>query len=221
MIRKIVLLTVLILSVGTLAQAQPDPNFRYQRAGKWDYSLQTRYISAHDYSGESGSSLSFQDDLGWGFGFNYNFNQKFSLGIEFGWHTINYTALVIPEVTPHQAETYSNSLDTSKFGLTGSWNILEGHFTPYVNGGIAWAMIDTNIFAGWGSGCYWDPYWGYVCGTYPATYGTNATAYNIGLGGRLELGKSFFMRLGYEYGGMSVDVIDSQHMVRFDMGFFN
>jgi len=203
------------------SQAQPDPNFRFQRAGKWDYSLQTRYIGEKDYKADNGSALSFQDDLGWGFGFNYNFNQKFSLGVEFSWHSINYTALVIPEEDPYAAETYSNSLDTSKFGVAGSWNILEGHFTPYVSGGIGWALIDTNIYAGVGSGCYWDPYWGYVCGTYPTTYGTNATAYNIGLGGRLELGKSFFMRLGYEYSGMSVDVIEGQNTIRFDMGFFN
>ncbi len=221
MIRKILLLTVVVLSLATLVQAQPDPNFRFQRAGKWDYSLQTRYVGAKDYKGENGSSLSLQDDLGFGFGFNYNFNQKFSLGLEFSWHSINYNALAIPEDPAMDNLTYSNSLDTSKFGLAGNWNILEGHFTPYVNGGIGWSLIDTNIFAGYGEGCYWDPYWGYICGTYPSTYGTNATAYNVGLGGRLEVGKSMFLRLGYEYSGVSVDVIEAQHMVRFDMGFFN
>ena len=82
-------------------------------------------------------------------------------------------------------------------------------------------MIDTNIHAGWSQGCYWYPYLGYVCGAYPATYGTNAAAYNIGVGGRFELTPSFFVRVGYEYGGLDIDAVDGQHMMRIDLGFLN
>ena len=223
MIRKTILLTVLILCVATMVQAQTDLTRGkiYDRTDKWDYAFQTHYVASSDVSGGGGSSLSFQDDLGWGFGFYYNFNKKFSLGIDFGWHSINYTALVVDGEDPSVTHQYSNNLDTSKFGLAGNWNVLPGRFTPYVNAGIGWAMVDTNIFAGWGSGCYWDPYWGYICGTYPATYGTNATAYNVGLGGRFELTEKFFVRLGYEYSGMSIDAVDAHHQVRFDLGFFN
>jgi opacity protein-like surface antigen len=183
MIRKTLYLTILILCAASLAQAQADLTRGkvYSRTGKWDYSFQTHYIGANDVSGEGGSSLSFQDNLGWGFGFYYNFNTKFSLGVDFGWQSIHYTAVTVDGADPSHTETYSNKLDTSKFGLAGNWNILPGRYTPYVNAGIAWGMVDTNIFAGWGSGCYYDPIFGYICGTYPATYGTDTTVYNIGL----------------------------------------
>ena len=223
MSRKTLLYTVIILCVAssTLAQGNLTRGKVFDRAGKWDYTFQTHYLGSSDVSRDGGSSISFNDDLGWGFGFYYNFNEKFSLGLDFGWHSIQYDAVVVAGDDPSHTERYSNNLDTSKFGVAGNWNILEGRYTPYLNAGVGWAMLDTNIFAGWDGGCYWDPYGGYICGNYPTSYGTTATAYNVGIGGRFELTETFFMRLGYEYSGVSLDAVEAQHQVRFDLGFFN
>jgi opacity protein-like surface antigen len=221
MIRKTILFMTMILCLATMAQAQLTSGQTLTRQGRWDLSLQTRYIGSQDVQSEGGSSISFQDNLGWGFGFHYNFNQKFSLGMDFSWHSIYYNALVVDAEDPSHTETYSSQLDASKFGVSGNWNILEGPFTPYANAGVSWAMVDTNIFAGWGQGCYWDPIFGYLCGAYPTTYGTDAFAYNFGVGGRFEFTKSFFVKVGYEYGGIDLNAVDGQHLMRIDIGFMN
>ena len=88
----------------------------------------------------------------------------------------------------------------------------------YVNGSIGWMHIDTNIFAGWTSGCWWYPYWGYVCGPIPLTYGANTTSYTLGVGGRFEMTEGFFLRAGYERGWTGLDETSGADMLRIDIG---
>ena len=82
-------------------------------------------------------------------------------------------------------------------------------------------LINTNIYAGSVPGCWWDPWWGYVCGQYPTTYGANATAGTVGVGGHFEVSPKFFLRAGYEYGWVDNSGVDGAHMFRLDIGLLN
>jgi opacity protein-like surface antigen len=223
MIRCSLFLAILILFVASLAQAQLQrPPRRFQpRDGRWDLTLQTRYIGSKDYTGSGGSTASFEDDLGWGFGFGYNISSHFNLGLAFNWRSVNYQATAVDATNPDNTHRYANRLDASTMGLTAEWNILPGRFTPYVNGSLAWMILDTNILAGVGSGCWWDPWWGYVCGNVPVTYGKNTSATSLGLGGRFQFTDAFFVRVGYEHGWIGVDAADGTHMMRIDLGLMN
>ena len=78
--------------------------------------------------------------------------------------------------------------------------MLDRSLTPYVEGGIGWTYIDSNIIDGIPStGCWWDPWWGPVCATFPTTYGKNVWSFALGAGLRAELTDTFFLRGGYEY----------------------
>ena len=79
MIRKTLLFIALILCIATLAQAQMTSGRQLKREGRWDFSIQTRYLGGQDVSTEGGSSLSYQDNLGWGFGFGFGFLLLFFL----------------------------------------------------------------------------------------------------------------------------------------------
>ena len=222
--QRLLALAVLVLVIAaTAADAQPRrPTRPYQaRAGRWEFSLQTRYTASRDYNSDNGSSLSLKDSLGWGFGFGYNFNDRFNLGLGFGWRRIPYDAVAVDATDPDNAARYNSELSVSTISLIGDWNILPGKITPYVCGRAGWTMIDTNILAGWGSGCWWDPWLGYVCGSVPYTYGKDTFSYGIGLGGRLELSEAFFVRVGYEYGKTDLDRFDGNHMLRIDLGLLN
>jgi len=219
MIRRTIFMVILIAILATTAQAQLTRGQQPSRTDNWEFTLQTRYVASQDKQNDNGSSVSLQDDLGWGFGFAYNFNQHFNLGMDFSWHSINYTAVGVEEVTPHSATSYSSNLDTSTWSISGNYNILKGRFTPFISGSFGWTMIDTNIFAGYGTGCWWDYWWGYVCGSYPTTYGTNTTSSNLGIGGRFELTPKFFIRVAYEQSWLGVDGVDSRNVFRTDLGF--
>lgn len=190
-----------------------------RRAQMWDLSVQTRYTAAKDYDGPGGSSLSLEDDLGWGFGFGYHVNEKLNVGFLMSWRSIPYYATAVDANDPANLEQYSNWLDTGTFALTADWNILPKRLTPYLNGGIGWTMVNTNIAAGVSGGCYWDPWWGYICGSYVATYGTDAFSYGVGAGLRLEVSEAVFLRVGYEYNAIDIDSADSSDIFRVDAGF--
>jgi len=222
MVRRVVFSSLAALLVAGLAWAQPQPYRHDQtREGRWEFNLQTRYTTAKDFDGAGGSKVELDDDLGWGFGFGYHFNPRFCLGMLFGWRSIGYQATVVDRDDPANTWQYSNQLETSTIGLTGDWNILPGKITPYVSGGLAWMLIDTNIYAGTDWGCYYDPWWGYVCYDYSSTYGDDAATWSLGAGVRFELTPSFFARVGYEHGWIDADAIDGADMFRVDIGLLN
>jgi len=219
MTRKITLLIILTLCIATTTEAQDQTQLL--RTGHWDLGVQGRYVGSQDSAGDGGSSISLEDNLGWGLAIHYNFNQQFSLGMDFSLHSIDYTAHLVDAEDPSLTGDYTNKLDVAKFGVVGTWNILKGGSTPYINGAISWTNIDTNIDAGMEDGCYWDPYMGQICGPYPTTYETDTASYSFGVGGRLEFGKSFFAKAGYEYSNLNVDAFDGQHLLRIDLGFLH
>jgi opacity protein-like surface antigen len=223
MMRRALVLSSLLIMLAGLAPAQPGfQPLRSQatREGRWEFSLQTRYTGAQDYAGAGGSSVEFQDDLGWGFGFNYHFNQRFDLGLLISWRSLPYNAVAI-DGDDGSSRRYNGSMSISTMALAGEWNVLPGKITPYVSGAVGWTLIDTNIYAGTNTGCWWDPWWGYICGDYATTYGKNTASFLLGAGGRFEVTESFFLRVGYEHAWTDIDAVDSNHLFRLDIGFMN
>lgn len=213
--RRILLSLLILVLTATGAQAQSQR--QSYRAERWEFSLQTRYFGGTSYDGSGGSKVQLADDLGWGFGFVYNLNQRFNVGALFSWRSVDYEATVVLEGTGEN-ERYANQLTTSTVGLIGEWNVLQGPFTPYVSGGIGWLHLNTNVFAGWGSGCWWDPWWGYVCGAVPLTYGTDTGVYSLGVGGRFEVTDKVFLKAGYEFGWTGDDLVNDIGLIRVDFG---
>jgi len=216
MLRRIAYTALILILAATTAQAQSRR--QSHRAERWDFSLETRYVSGQSFDGNGGSKVQLADDLGWGFGFAYHVNQRFNVGALIAWRSVDYQATVVLEDTG-ETRSYANQLTTSTVALRGEWNALQGPFTPYVSGSIGWLHMNTNVFAGWGSGCWWDPWWGYVCGTVPLTYGKDTGVYSLGVGGRFELTDKVFLKAGYEFGWTGADLIKDVGLVRFDFGW--
>jgi opacity protein-like surface antigen len=220
--RRIVFLTLALILVASQAAAQSS-TFRRgdSRYSRWEFSLQTRYMAGQSFDGDGGSSLNLEDDLGWGFGFGFNRSENLYLGMYFTWRSAPYSAAVVDYDDPNVSESYSGRLDTSGFGFEGQWNISAGKFTPYLSGGLGWTLIDSNIYAGLESGCWWDPFWGYWCDTYATTYAVNVFGANLGLGGRFDVSDGIFIRAGYEHSFIDDPTIDGADLFRFDIGILN
>ncbi len=217
MVSRIVLLLTLTLVIAAPASAL-DWRAPSSRGHTFEISLQTRYTGSRDATFEHGSSISMEDDLGWGFGLTYNFGRRFSFGTTMSWRSAYYQATFVDATDPTNTETIASQMDMSNIALTGNWNIMQGGLTPYVTGSIGWMIINSNIPAGTASGCWWYPYWGYVCGSVPLTYGADSATGIVGAGLRYEPNKTIFLRAGYEYGWASEDVVRTAHVVRFEIG---
>ena len=93
---------------------------------------------------------------------------------------------------------YNGTLYTSSLQLNAVYYFMAGDFTPFVQGGFGSTYVDSNIPNGSGSSsCYWDPYWGYVCGTYQPTKTSTNISYSAGLGARYDINRQFAMQASY------------------------
>ena len=188
-ILNLVGLTLALLVGATAADAQ-------DREGKWEFTLGAAYQLGADLEGEAGSTLETDDDFGFAMMGGYNFSDSFATTFGFQWADIGYDGTVLQQ-------------DGSSLGISGSyeawtmsgnaiWHLMDGPLTPYVGAGLGWTWIDTNVPTGPPvTGCWWDPWWGYVCYTDYPTKTTDAFSYQAILGVRYEFNPSTFMRLGY------------------------
>jgi opacity protein-like surface antigen len=201
----------------TSAQAGPwdEPT---ERAERWDFSIQTRYTGSSDFTGDNGESLSLSDDLGWGIGFNYNFNARFNMGFFFNWRSVYYDATVVDDSTPPNSTDYSNVLDTSTVAMSFYYYVMPKKLTPYLTGSLGWTLLDSNITSGISTGCWWDPWYGYVCSNYPTSYGADAFSYSLGVGVRLEVSPSVYFNVGYDRNWLDVNVANGFNIFRLDLG---
>jgi opacity protein-like surface antigen len=215
---RIALIVAVVVMLAGAAIAQTTGYRPPLRAERWEFSVRTLYTGESSFEGEGGSSLDLEDSLGWGFGMTYHLDERFQVGLELSWRSIGYEAIVTDRDDPGEFERYASELDISTVAVTGAWNVLRSRVTPYVNGALGATLIDSNVLAGWGYTCWYDPWWGLVCGSGPLSYSETVTSANLGAGVRAELSDRVFGRLGYELGWLSSSEVDATHMGRLEFG---
>jgi opacity protein-like surface antigen len=101
--------------------------------------------------------------------------------------------------------------------------MLASDFTPFAMVGIGSTYVDTNIpTAPPVNSCWWDPWWGYYCGSYYPTRTAYYVSYSGGLGLRWDIDRNMFLRAAairqwLDASGSLGTVWTDQY--RFDIGF--
>jgi opacity protein-like surface antigen len=188
-------LALLLCSAAALADRQPG----------WDFGGELLYQFSQDVNFEGGSHADLDDDLGLALSFTYRFNSRFELLFGVDWNSVDYNADIAPAPTSPGGPVIGTGFSvegsieywTPRVGV--NFNLLESDLTPYVTGGIGWAFIDTNVPEGRPqSTCWWDPWYGYICGTFQNTKSVDELEYNVGVGLRWDLNRTMSLRFGYE-----------------------
>jgi hypothetical protein len=214
---RVVLLTLLtVYALGAAAQNAPP------RRGKGEFTLQPQFTNSLNVSTGNGSQAQIDGALGFGFGLAFNLNNYVSLGGDFFWNQADYRATIAQDSSSN-TYTLSGTLETSTIRFNATWNFLASDFTPFVTGGIGSTYVNTNVPNGPPSNvCWWDPWWGYYCGTYVPTRSSTDLSYTAGLGLRWDVDRTVFLRavaarmwidVGGDLGTPSVD------QYRIDLGF--
>ncbi len=181
---------IFCVSIGFsgVASSQQD------RAGTWDVGFHVIDMSSELLMGNQGSSLAVDGEIGYGFTGGYNFTNRLAIGFDLNWTNPDYTATRILEGTG-QADTISAELGVVNIHAKGIFHFLEGPLTPFVEAGIGWTQVDSNIIDGPPTtGCWWDPWWGYVCDTFFDTYTETRTSYSAGVGIRWDMGQGLMLK---------------------------
>jgi len=151
-------------------------------------------MSSESINGVEGSTLDVDDQIGYGFAGAYNFTNRLAVGLDLNWTSPDYTATRILEGTG-QADTISAELDVVNIQVKAILHFLERPITPFVEAGVGWTQVDSNIIDGPPTtGCWWDPWWGYVCSNFYDTYTETRTSYSAAVGIRWDMGQGLMLR---------------------------
>ena len=201
-------LMLALLAVAPAADAQ-------DREGRWQFTLGTFYQLGADLEFDPDSTMSTDNEFGFSLGGAFNFTDNFSAGIGMQWAGVGYDATVLDE--DENLTGISGKFDTYALSLNAIYNFTDNQLTPYVGAGIGWTWVDTNVPTGPPvGGCWWDPWWGYVCSSSYPTEVKSTFSYQATLGLRYDFDNdTTFMRLGYISQWMGFD--NANGTPRFDV----
>jgi opacity protein-like surface antigen len=190
-------LFILLLALTSLSAQAQWSNSSSKRADKWETTIGAYFTGSESSDGLNESSLDIDSGFGLGFGIAYNFTQNLALRFDGSWSRADYDAALDTEDEGLVFINHTLSLFNGQFN--GVWNVLDGNFTPYLQAGIGWTYVDSNVADGPPvTGCWWDPWWGYICNNFYSTYSETNFSWNVGAGLRYEFGNGMFARGGWE-----------------------
>lgn len=194
---KALIFSSIIALLAITVSADANANYT-KRSDKWEASFKVLNNQSTTIDGQNGSSTAMESDYGWGFTLGYNVNPHILVNFDFSSSTPSYQAALIDsdDGSSHQINHKMDLLE-SQFNVV--YSLFASQFTPYVQAGLGWTYVDSNIADGPpDSICWWDPWWGYVCDTYQNTYDDERFSYNVAVGFRYELDNSLFLRASYK-----------------------
>lgn len=201
----------LLLAFSSAVLAQYDnPKKKRSAAGSRDTRFETSVILAYqnglDESSEGGSSLDIDSTLGWGVNFGWNWTEKWNLSYKFISSKPKYLAVIVPDETDAVPVSIQHELSKMSHQLNATYDFSAKAFTPFVTGGIGWTKIDSGVPTGGADvGCWWDPWWGYICFADWKTYKASEFTYNLGVGVRWDINNAIFTRAAYSREFIKVD----------------
>jgi opacity protein-like surface antigen len=205
---KIILFIGVILALAALATTADAQ----VRGGQWEFTIGPSYQLSTSMTGDEGSKVDTGNDWGLVTSLGYHFSDRLSASFGLGWSSTDYDAVVKKE--GGGTTSISGSYDSWATTLGLNLYLSEGPLVPYLGAGIGWTWIDTNIPSGLPStGCWWDPWYGYVCYTTYPTKGTDGFSYQATAGLRYEYSPSGFVRFAYTAQWLNLDHVSP----RFDV----
>ncbi|HSG66734.1 MAG TPA: porin family protein [Gammaproteobacteria bacterium] len=198
-------LLILCLAMAFAAHAQAQR--AGDRARSWEAGFHVVDMSSVLVADSAGSSIDVDNAVGYGFTGAYNVTNNFAVVLDYNWATPDYVARFVPD-GPGPVRTISTELDITTIHVKAAYYFLNGSVTPFVELGLGWTNVDSNVLTGPPTtGCWWDPFWGYICESFYDTYSETDTSYSYGFGVRWDIAPEFMMR--GSIGTLEVD-IDSE-----------
>src|SRR5688572_15584046 len=189
--RHIVALVAVCSGWSLAAHADRDPG--------WEFGGELIYQDSQDLSGDNGSTAAIDSDVGLALTFGYRVNERLTVNFGIDWNTMDYSAFLVSEDFPNLSATVDGELESFTPRVGVDFSFLEGPITPYVNGTLGYTFIDTNIPDGPPqTGCWWDPWYGQICGTWQETRSIEELVYGLGLGVRWDTSDTLSVKFEYQ-----------------------
>ncbi|NJD30300.1 MAG: outer membrane protein assembly factor BamD [Gammaproteobacteria bacterium] len=156
------------------------------REGRWEGRLGFVYQNSSSTDFKGGTTVDVASGLGFVGGVDYHFTDRLAAGVNLSYDNKSYKAKVAGD---QEGEVYpiKGDLTTTSLMFDGSYNFLTGPFTPLVTAGLGWSSVDTNVATGPPDvGCWWSPWYGYICTAWQKTKTVSGFSYELGVGVRYD-----------------------------------
>jgi outer membrane protein assembly factor BamD len=158
----------------------------------WEARAEVMMANSADVDFEGGTTAKVDGGVGLLLGFGYSFSDRLRVGSTFTYDQKDYTATVVRDDATDESVQIDGSLDSMTLMVDAAYSFLMGDYKPYVSGGIGWSRVDTNVATEPPQvGCWWHPWWGYICDTWQDTLTVDGLAYELGIGLRYDFSAAF------------------------------
>lgn len=167
--------------------------------GNWETSLGVSFMNSTNADFNGGTRVDFDSDYGFRAAFDYSYTDALQFGASFGLGQRSYEADVAG-AGENAGNIYAvkGDLDFMTLLMNGTYNFMSGPFKPFVTAGIGWSWVDTNIATQPPqTGCWWDPWYGYICTTWQDTKTIDGMTYSAGIGARYDFSDSVAVHASY------------------------
>lgn len=213
---------ILVLILFAFSSMNTQAEFYDSRVKKWEFFIAPQMTNSKVLQFEGGAEADISKRSSIAFGFGYNINHNIELDMSFSSSNANYTGTIMPEDPANLPETGTYSLYTSSIKLGFTYNFLKNPFTPYVSANIGSTYIDSGVPTGdIVDGCWYYPYWGYVCGPVAQTYTSTEFNYGAALGLRYDFNRQVYIKgdVGKNYLDINSSNTPDFTTYRFFLGF--
>ena len=173
--------------------------------GDWEASIGVAFLNSTEADFKGGTSAEFDSDSGFRGAFDYSLTDALQVGASFSIGQRSYDASIAGD-EPGESFRANGDLDYSSLLATATYNLLDGPFRPFVTAGIGWSWIDTNIATEPPEvGCWWDPWYGYICTSWVNTRTLDGLTYQLGVGARYDFGNNVAVHASYRIDWIDFD----------------
>lgn len=191
---KNLVLAIVLIAIPCMSSAQGS------RSDKWEASVSGVFQESKSIGSEGGSSLDVRSNTGFGINFAYNFSSKLALGLDMEFLKPGYSAVLVDENGLEDDVVINHRISQFNGRIKGTFNFIDGPFTPFVEAGLGWSYFDSNVVDGTPIvGCWWHPWWGYICDGFYNTFTETQFSYGVGAGLRYEFIGGMFIKASYNH----------------------
>ena len=160
------------------------------RAGRWESNVGIVFQNSASVDFKGGTTADMDSGTGLQLGLGYHLSENLLLSGNFTFNSIDYKADIVGD-TLGEVFHAKGSLDDFGLMFDATYNFMDGPFSPFVTAGIGYNWVDTNLATEPPqTGCWWDPWWGYVCANFQDTKTIDGFAYEAAVGARYDFNDS-------------------------------
>jgi opacity protein-like surface antigen len=194
----LVLVSVAALLASQGAGAQMTNGASSGVTGDWEFRIGPVFTESKNVSFDGGSNADVKSTTGIKIGTGYYVSDHLIVGGNFSYAQPDFNGTARSSTGGTSLE--GGRADFSTLMFDASYTLLEGPIKPFGAVGLGWNWVHTNIATGPPqTGCWWDPWYGYVCSGYQPTHSSSNFAYQVGAGVKFNFSRQFAIDVAYKY----------------------